>query len=281
MAGGSRWHTGSVGERGGEVEKGKPERTGPPSAAARNTVIALLLLFQIGSWVGDLLLSFLIPDHPLILLAINDRFRNYPLVVPHTDALAYYVVGTLRLAAPYPLFFLLGRWYGDGAVRWMERGTPALGSLMRFAERCFDKAAVPLVALVHVNMVAVFAGASRMSMRRFLVVKVLGSFVLLAVVRAASTLVEDLMVSVGDWIASHRLFMVVVAAVAIAVTLLLQRRSSGETEIESLVHLEEEIHDIERESEPSSGTPTGTTTAGEPPERSGDGTVSERRHPRA
>ena len=53
-------------------------------------------------------------------MGMNARNRNLALVATHVAPVPYYVVGTLRLLVSDPLFYLLGWWYGDGAVRWVE-----------------------------------------------------------------------------------------------------------------------------------------------------------------
>jgi membrane protein DedA with SNARE-associated domain len=233
----------------GDVEHTGGRSSGPPSAAARNTVIALLVAFQISSWAGDLLLSFLIPDHAIVLLAMNDRLRNYALASPYLDALQFYAVSIVRLVAPYPCFFLLGRWYGDGAVRWMEGRTPRIGSVVRTAERWFAKAPYPLVAFIPINLLCVFAGASEMSLAGFVVAKVLGGLVLLFLARQASELLFTPLTAIGDWITDHRLLVVLVTAAIILLSIRVQRSSQGGTEIDHLIHLEEEIEAEEIEAE--------------------------------
>ena len=66
--------------------------------------------------------------------------RNLILVTNNLDAVSYYVVGTLRLLLADPLFFLLGHWYGDTAIEWMERRTKTFGQMLRQMEGWFDVA---------------------------------------------------------------------------------------------------------------------------------------------
>src|SRR3546814_10530958 len=81
----------------------------------------------IASNVGDALTTTLATSHPLALVALNSRNRILVLVSGELDALSYYTVATLRLMLSDPLFFLLGYWYGDQAVSWMERRTRTFG----------------------------------------------------------------------------------------------------------------------------------------------------------
>ena len=94
----------------------------------------------IGNYAGGAFFPTLVNDHPLLLIILSPSNRNFVFVADQIDPVSYFVVGTLRLLAPDPLFFLLGRWYGDAAITWMERRTPTYGQLMRTLERWFAKA---------------------------------------------------------------------------------------------------------------------------------------------
>ena len=74
----------------------------------------------IAAWVGDAFAPQWVDKHPLWLIALNARNRNLILVTNNLDAWSYYGVATLRLLASDPLFFVLGFFYGDRAVAWME-----------------------------------------------------------------------------------------------------------------------------------------------------------------
>lgn len=214
---------------------------GPPSKAARRVVIGLLIGFTVAAWIGDLLLAVLIPDNPAILLALNDRLRNYPLASPHMGPVAFYGIGLARLFAPYPLYFLIGRWYGDAAVRWAERRAPRFGALMRFVERTVSKAAYPMVAFVPLNAVCIFAGASRMSMVGFVVAKLAGSAVILMAARYAGEVLFAPLTTFGDWIGQNRLLVFILCSAALSGMYWWTRRSRGRTEVGVLAHLEAEL----------------------------------------
>ena len=89
---------------------------------------------------------------------MNARNRNLILVTNQLDAVSYYVVATVRLLLSDPLFFLIGYWYGDTALTWMEQRTKTYGSMLRQWERWFHKAAYPLVFIAPNNVICLFAG---------------------------------------------------------------------------------------------------------------------------
>ncbi len=230
----------------GPTERPTRRPTGPPSRRARNVVIGLLIAIIVSSWIGDLLLSVLVDRHPLLFIALNSRNRNLVLASPNLDAGSYYSVAFLRLVVSDPLFFLLGRWYGDAAVTWMERKAPSFGSMLRWVERHFGRAAYPLVALAPNNFICLFAGASGMGVTGFLVANVAGTMFRLYLVRTVGDVLSGPLDSVTDWIADHRLLVFAVSAALLGLTIWSERRAGG-TEVTQLARLDEEIAEAEAE----------------------------------
>ena len=74
-------------------------------------------------------------DHPAVLLTLNSSNRMLGLTTNQLDPWSYYGIGSLRLLVADPLFFLLGRWYGDAAIRWVERKWASQGEVLRMFER--------------------------------------------------------------------------------------------------------------------------------------------------
>jgi hypothetical protein len=142
-------------------------------------IVALIVL----SNIGDALAPDLVNSHPLRLLAMNARNRNLILVTNNLDAVSYYVVGTLRLLLADPLFFLLGHWYGDTAIEWMERRTKTFGQMLRQMEGWFGKAAYPVVFIAPNQYICLFAGAAGMSVGGFFAANISGTIVRLYLIR--------------------------------------------------------------------------------------------------
>lgn len=228
----------------------------PPSPAARNAVVAALACVYVAGWTADVLLSALIPDHPVALLLLSDRLRNYPLVSPYVDAATYFGIGLVRLVAPYPCYFLLGRWYGPSAVTWLERQLPLFAKVFRALERGFGRAPRLLTALVPMNLTSVLAGSNGMPLGTFIALKVAGGALILGLVRVAATFVAGPIEAVGGWIGANRWWIVPVSALAVAALVWAQRRSTGSTDLEHLVHLDEELEAIQHEGEPVGPDPS-------------------------
>ena len=137
-----------------------------PSRRTLSLIVTPIIVLIIAGWIGDASAVYLVDHHPLWLIGLNARNRNLVLVVNQVDAVPYYLVGTLRLLLSDPLFYLLGYFYGDGAIRWMERQAPTYGKFMRSAEKWFGVAAYPLVFFAPNNFICLFAGAAGCRSRR-------------------------------------------------------------------------------------------------------------------
>jgi membrane protein DedA with SNARE-associated domain len=215
-----------------------------PSRRALTLVSLPLIFLVIISYVGDAMAPTLVDRHPALLIALNARTRNLALVTNDLDPWTYYGIGFVRLVISDPLFFLLGYWYGDAAVEWMERRTRTWGQMLRQIEKWFGKAAYPIVFIAPNNYICLFAGAAGMSLRAFVVLNVTGSLFRLWLVRVFGRAFEAPLDSVVDWIGDNRGILLVVTVGIVLVSIALEARS-GETEVGSLARLEEELDEAD------------------------------------
>jgi membrane protein DedA with SNARE-associated domain len=224
--------------------------TGPvrrrPSRRALTLVSVPLIFLVIISYVGDAMAPSLVDRHPAWLIALNARTRNLALVTNDLDPWSYYGIGFVRLVVSDPLFFLLGYWYGDAAVEWMERRTRTWGQMLRQVEKWFGKAAYPIVFIAPNNYICLFAGAAGMSLRAFVVLNVTGSFFRLWLVRVFGRAFEAPIDTVVDWIGDNRAILLVITVGLVLVSIALEARS-GETEIEALARLDDELEEADEE----------------------------------
>jgi membrane protein DedA with SNARE-associated domain len=220
-----------------------------PSRRAVAAVAIPLVALVVLSNVGDALAPSLVDRHPAWLIALNARNRNLVFVTNSLDAWTYYGVGTARLLVSDPMFFLLGYWYGDAAVTWMERRTVTWGQLLRQIEGWFGKAAYPLIFLAPNNPICLFAGAAGMPLRAFFAVNLAGTVVRLYAIRRFGEAFDAPIDGILDWIADYRLPLLAVTVGMVVLSLALEARR-GETEVESLVNLDDELDDIDHELHP-------------------------------
>lgn len=201
-----------------------PAASGPPSRWARNAVVGPLIVMVFCGYVSTALLGALVDKHPLWLIGLNASNRNLVLANRYLGVVPYYGVGTLRLLLPDPFFYLLGVWYGDAAVQWMERKAPTYGQLMRSGERLFGRAGYPLVFVAPNNPICLFAGAAGMNVVAFAVLDVSGTVTRLWLLRTAGNVFETPLDAVRTFITDHRLIVIAVSVVLVAFTIWSERR---------------------------------------------------------
>ena len=234
--------------------------------ALRRRRLTLLLVpiacLVVATNVGNAFFPTLSTNHPLLLLALDARNRNVILVANQLDALPYYLVGGLRLLAADPLFYLLGYWYGEPALQWVEARSGTGGRFLRAMERFFAKAAYPLVFLAPNNYFCLFAGASRMPPPAFLVLNVGGTVARLVAIRAVGDLFDEPIDDVLDFLQRYRWPLTALTVTIVAVQVALDRRS-GTGELAALSELGETVG--QGGADPGEGT-DGPGRAGAPAE---------------
>jgi membrane protein DedA with SNARE-associated domain len=207
-----------------------------PDAPLRRARLAVLLsiiaALLVMANVGTILSANLAKDHPITLLALSARNRHLLLAVAAgIGVIPYVVVSFLRLLAPAIVFFLLGSWYGDRGLRWLERqagGTPAS---IRWVERWFDRARLPIVFLmVGSNLVCLLAGARRMTARTYGIVLAAGILVRLAFFWFLGKALQDPLEVVLDWLNRYQ-WWIAGAFLAITVAQSLRRASAAAKEM--------------------------------------------------
>jgi len=217
-----------------------------PSRRAVTLVTVPLVAMVIAGYIGDAFAPTLVDTHPAWLIALNARNRNLALVTNYLDPWTYYSIGIVRLLLSDPLFFLLGYWYGDAAVAWMERRTKTWGQMLRQIEGWFGKAAYPLVFFAPNNPICLFAGAAGMPIKAFFAVNLAGTVFRLWLVRRFGEVFEGPLDDLVGWIGDNRGILLVVSLGLVVLSIALEAKS-GETEVSALAHLDEEIDEIDAE----------------------------------
>lgn len=219
--------------------EGDPERR-RPSRRALSFVVGPLIAMVIASYVGDALATTLATSHPAWLIALNARNRNLILVTNQLDAATYYGIGTVRLLLSDPLFFILGMWYGDAAVDWMEKRTKTWGTMLRQAQDWFGRAAYPLIFIAPNNPICLFAGAAGMPLKAFFAVNLAGTLARLWLIRRFGEAVESPIDDLLGFLREYRIPLLILSVVLVLVSIALEAKR-GETEIGALTHLDEEL----------------------------------------
>lgn len=143
---------------------------------------ACLAVIATSAVVGNALAPTLLVRHPLLLLALNATTRHLVLTSTTIDVVPYVVVGLGRRLLEDPFLFLLGRWYGDDAIAWVDDKVGA-GAFLRAVQRNFHRVGWLLVAVAPGGVVCVLAGISRMRTGVFLTLNILGTLATIVVLR--------------------------------------------------------------------------------------------------
>jgi membrane protein DedA with SNARE-associated domain len=232
-------------EHGFEVRARKP-----PGKHTLKLLAAPIVGLIVLSNVGDALAPELVNSHPLQLLAMNARNRNLILVTNQLDAASYYIVGTLRLLLADPLFFLVGYWYGDTALDWMEQRTKTFGKTLRQWETWFGKAAYPLVFIAPNQYICLFAGAAGMSVPGFFVANISGTLVRLYLIRRLGEAFEAPIDDLLGFIRDYRTPLLIVSVAIFAVIMVNELRQTKE-EVDAIA----DASDADDDDEPATPDP--------------------------
>ncbi len=214
----------------------RPNRTKVALVAV--PIVALVIMSNVG--VG--LTTSWAEDHPLALVLLTASNRVLVLTTNNLDATSYYLAGTTRLLLSDPLFFLLGMWYGDRAIQWVERKSKTYGELLRNVEGAFGKAAYALVVIAPNNYICLIAGAAGMNVGVFLALNVGGTLVRLYLIRITGAAFESPIQSVLDFFEQYRIPLLVASIALVAFTVLNDRRK-GKGDIGTLRELDADLDD--------------------------------------
>ncbi len=213
------------------------ERNVAPPKIVSRIVIGLVVFFFAAAIIGDIALGDFVEDRPLALIALNARIRHLILVTNELDALSYYTVGFLRLVAADPLFFILGYWYGDHAINWIEKRSRTYGSMVRDGESWFRKGSYFFIFAAPNQYVCALAGATGVRLRTFFALNVSGTIARLVIVRLLAEEIEPWI----DWtvgtISRYRIWVIGIAVLGALWTILGEFKGDN-SEIKSLLDLE-------------------------------------------
>lgn len=207
-----------------------------PSRKRLAIVVAPIVGLIVAAYVGDALTTTLARDHPLLLVLLNARSRILVLTTNQLDTVSYYLAAGGRLLASDPLFYLLGRWYGDAMIVWVEKRSKTFGEQIRLYERAFAKAAYPLVFIMPNPYICLFAGASGMKVGSFFTLNIAGTVARLYLIRRLGEAFDEPIQSVLRFFANYRLPLFIIST-ALVVFIVWNDRRQGKDEISSMLDL--------------------------------------------
>jgi membrane protein DedA with SNARE-associated domain len=206
--------------------------------------------------VADVLGPALITERPLLQIALNPRNRYLVLGAVQIAVVPFFVVAFVRLVLTDPLFYVLGRQYGDGALDWVERQTGGAGTIPMLV-RWFSKASHVVLVVAPSGYVCLLAGATGMGPRIFAALNVLGTVGRLILIWFLAAAVEDTLLDIVSWVQRYQWWLVGASFLLVS---LQSRRKAERGELESPAAIEQEILEAEarqRAPEAGDGPPAG------------------------
>lgn len=203
-------------------------------------LLALIVVLTVTNLIGDILAAGLVETHPLWLIALNSRKRWILAVVPHTDLVPFFIVAVARQLLSDPLYYAIGRWYGDAGARWLERKMGEGGSFIKLLESGFAKAAWPMVVVFPNPIICMLAGASGMPPLLFAVLNLGGTIAAIAIFRSFGDVFGGPIEAVTGFLNDYRLPIIAVSFVLFGLNALVSRKK-GTSEITSVSELEREL----------------------------------------
>jgi membrane protein DedA with SNARE-associated domain len=226
----------------------------PRPRPSRRTLVLLVAPIVVISTMGTIataLTPTLAAKHPLLLIALDARNR-FLVLAREVDLVPFVVVAMLRRTLSDPLFYLLGRFYGEGAIRWLEKKAGG-GELVNLTERIFKRAGYPMVFAFPGAIVCALAGTTGMSPVGFLIANLAGTLTSVIAVRIFSDAISSPVEALLGFFERN---MVATTSVTVALVILslLLNRAQGKLEGTSIDQLEKELEagdDAGRDSEAS------------------------------
>lgn len=215
------------------------DRPRPPRRTLVLLVTPIVVLSVVGT-VTNALTPTLLAEHPQLLITLEARNRNLLLAASRVDAVPFVMIAVLRRLFSDPLYFLLGHYYGDGAVRWIEHKLGEGGSVVRVIERGFRRASKVMVFMFPGALVCVLAGATEMKVRTFVALNLAGTVAAVIVLRIFARALDGPVGAVQRFTDRNFRWLTLVTIGATLLWVVMQRKS-GTSDVETLGEIEREI----------------------------------------
>jgi membrane protein DedA with SNARE-associated domain len=207
-------------------------------------LVAPIVVLAVGATIATALTPALAAKHPLLLITLEARNRNL-LLARRVEIVPFIVVATIRRTLSDPLYFLLGHFYGDAVIRWLEKKGGG-GVAVRWVESVFARAAYPMVFLFPGALVCALAGSTGMRPLVFGILNVAGTISAVVLLRKFGDVFGGPVDSVLEFFNRNIVWTTGITAVSVIVWLVWQRRQGG-LELDAATELEGEIERDEQD----------------------------------
>lgn len=221
-----------------EVLRQEP-RTAPPKPL-RNLVVAVVIGALVTGWIGAALAPTLVLRHPLWLIGLNANNRYLILSTNQLGGYSFYVVALARRVIPTLAFYLLGYWYGERAVNWLEHREPDSGQGLRVVERLFQRSGWLVVAVAPMAVTTLMAGAARLRPSRLVPLVVVSITARLVLLRQLGQAFSGPVDAVVRWIDRTRRPLLVLSIGSVVLIIWMQRGRRRDS-LEELTALDDDL----------------------------------------
>ncbi len=147
----------------------------PPPPRRRWLLVFPVAAFLAAGLVARAFLPLLLRDHPLLLMLLDSNTHVLLLAGSKVSITSFIAVAMAWRMAVHTNYYLLGRWYGDEALRWLGRRAALARSLVARVETVFRRFSSIAVFALAGDVVCLLAGSTGMSLLRFLILQLLGN----------------------------------------------------------------------------------------------------------
>ncbi len=207
----------------------------------RLTILLIpIVAFTVAGTTTNIMAPALINDHPLVVIFFNPINRYLILASTRVELWEFFAVAFFRLVLTDPLYFLLGRWFGTGALDWIEEKTGNSGTIP-FIKKWFAKAGPIIVFAAPNAYVCLLAGASRMNIRLFIALNVVGTLTRLILIKIFGDVFEPVLEPILDFIKRYQWQLVAFSVVIFSVQSAMNRKKGKKGDLQGVRSLEAEI----------------------------------------
>ncbi len=201
----------------------------PLARPLRWLLIGMVIVGVAAGYAGDILLADWVEDHPLWLIALNPRNRNLVLATSSIESFwPFFVVGFFRLLSTDPAGYVLGWFYGDRAIDWIERRSRTYGPMVRDGQVWFRRWALPVIVVMPNLFICMLAGATKVRPPLFIAANLFGTITRLIIVWQVGEVFSSPVSGIVEFIGQYRTPIIIVSVIAVAWTVFGEFRGNGE-----------------------------------------------------
>lgn len=154
---------------------------------------AIPLALALAAYLGQILTSVLLSSQPLLLISLNATDPMLLLAAHQTEAIAFLIVGTVRLFAPDLFLHQLGKEFGPATKEYLKSEFGPQNGFIRTIqalERWFPRVGWVLLFAIPGYPMCLLAGIARMRRTLFIVINLAGTVSRLLLIYWVSSVFE-------------------------------------------------------------------------------------------